>query len=414
MFDAKRVFQTGTFDVQNYGDLLFPLIADYRLKPWNITIQPISPTGFDTGWVDAAPSLPFREMLTDPDQIDGVMIGGGNIVHAGPSNLRDYEIAGVSDRAYAGLWLGATLVGAIRNVAVVWNAPGVPFAVTSELEAAGASLALRAADYVSVRDPASSDLLGEQEGLDVRIVPDTAIDLARMWPRSTLAPAFEALIARKAASPLAKFLAIHVKERSLDLGYAEIAAAIERFSGSRGLTPLLIAIGPCHGDHLTARQISRHLRGAHLLLDDPVGLFEIAAAIANSTLYLGASLHGYITGAAYDVPGVIVAKPALPKHAGFLTHIERPQDMASDWPAAFELGAARLAEPPRRGIPEALFALLDDHWDRIRASITKPPNMLAKRTRFLRHYVKHGVETRGSEWLFDPLTGPRRTGRGGA
>jgi hypothetical protein len=242
-------------------------------------------------------------------------------------------------------------------------------------------------------------------------VPDTAIDLARMWPRSTLAPTFKTMIERKGAPPDAKFLAIHVKERSLDLSYAEIAAAIEHFAGSRGLTPLLIAIGPCHDDHVTARQIARHLRGGYVLLDDPVGLMEIAAAIANSSLYLGASLHGYITGAAFDVPGVIVARPPLAKHAGFLAHLDRPQDMAGDWLAAFELGAARFAEPARCGISDSLFAVLDTHWDRIRKIITKPAAMMAKRTRFLRHYVKHGAETRGAAWLFEPLSGgPRRNG----
>jgi polysaccharide pyruvyl transferase WcaK-like protein len=412
MSEAKRIFQTGTFDVQNYGDLLFPLIADFRLKPWNITVQPISPTGFDTGWKDAMPSLPFGKMLTEQDPIDAVMIGGGNIIHAGPANLRDYEIAGLFDRAYSGLWLGATLVGAMRNTAVVWNAPGVPVAPTPELDAAGVALALRAADYVSVRDQASLDLLGPQEGLEAGIVPDTAIDLARMWPISTLEAAFKTLIERKAAPLDAKFLAIHVKERSLDLGYAEIAAAIEQFSGSRGLVPLLVAIGPCHDDHIIARQIARHLRVAHVLLDDPVGLAEIAAAIAHSTLYLGSSLHGYITAAAFDVPGVIVARPALAKYAGFLAHIERPQDMAGDWRLAFELGAARLAGPKRRGIPDTLFLSLDKHWDRIRAAITKPASLMAKRTRFLRHYVKHGAETRGASWLFEPLSGDsRRNGR---
>jgi polysaccharide pyruvyl transferase WcaK-like protein len=412
MFEAKRIFQTGTFDVRNYGDLLFPLIAEFRLKPWNIAVQPISPTGSDTGWSDALSSLPFRNMLTDEDAVDAVMLGGGNIVHAGPANLRDYELAGLFDRAYASLWLGATLVGAMRNIAVVWNAPGVPVAITPELEAAGASLALLAADYVSVRDRASADFLGQEGGLEVGIVPDTAIDLARMWPRAALAPAFKTLIERKAASPDSRFLAIHVKERSLDLSYAEIAAQIEQFAVHRGLVPLLIAIGLVHDDHITARQIARHLQIGHVLLEDPIGLTEIAAAIAHSTLYLGSSLHGYITGAAFDVPGVIVARPPLAKHAGFLAHIERPQDLASDWRAAFEQGAVRFAEPPRRIVPDALFGLLDAHWDRIRAVIAKPAALMTKRTRFLRHYVKYGAETRGASWLFEPLSGDtRRNGR---
>lgn len=407
---ARRVFQTGTFDVQNYGDLLFPLLADFHLKPWDVDILPISPTGFDTGWRDTMNARAFAAMLRDPGKIDAVLIGGGNIVHAEPALLRDYEAASVSDRAYAELWLGATLVAAVRNIPALWNAPGVPIALTEELEAAGATIALRAADYLSVRDAASAKNLGPNPP-ECRVVPDTAADLARMWPRPVLALPFKTLIERKAAPPDAKFLAIHVKQRSLDSDHAAIAAQIEQFAKSHELTPILVAIGLCHDDHVTARRIARHLRIAHVLLDDPIGLTEIAAAIAHATLYLGASLHGYITSAAYDVPGVVVAQPPLVKFAGFLAHIDRPEDLAEDWRAAFAIGASRLAEPPLRRIPDAVFQALDAHWERVASALVAPAPKMVERTRFLRHYVKHGVGTRGDPWLFEPLLAPpsRRT-----
>lgn len=401
MAAAKRVFQTGTFDVQNYGDLLFPIIAGFRLKPFNVDILPISPTGFDSGWRDTARAASFISMLNEPGKIDAVLIGGGNIVYAEPTSLRDYEGA-LSNRAYAGLWFGATLAAAMRNIAVVWNAPGVPTPLTKDVKAAGVIAALRAADYLSVRDEASRENLGASRS-ECSIVPDTAADVARMWPRPTLAPAFKGLIERKLAQPDAKFLAIHIKERSLDFDHPTMAAAIEQFAGGHGLTPMLIAIGRCHDDHVAARLIARHLRIAHVLLDDPAGLAEIAAAIAHATLFLGASLHGYITCAAYDVPGVVVARPPLAKFGGFLAHTGRPQDLAGDWRTAFALGAERLAEPPARRIPDTLFQALDAHWDRIRAALVAPAPKMLERTRLLRHYVKHGVETRGEAWLFEPL-----------
>lgn len=400
MYDAKRVFQTGTFDVKNYGDLLFPLIANFRLNPWNIKLLPISPTGFATGWRDAVATAPIGAMLTEPNDIDAVLIGGGNIVHAEHWKVREYESAGVGKRAYAGLWLGATLVAAMRDIPVAWNAPGVPVPLNAELEAANA---LRATDYVSLRDCSSGNFLGRHKGVEFSVVPDTAIDVSHMWPRHALAPAFKALLERKAAPADTRFVTIHVKERSLDRDHAELAAAIEHFAHGHGLMPLLIAIGPCHDDHITARRIASHLKFAHVLLDEPLGLSEIAAAIAHSALFLGASLHGYITSAAYNVPGVIVAKPALPKFSGFLAHIERPQDLAHDWSAAFDLGAGQLAEGPAQRIPASISALVDAHWGRVRAAIFKPKRRSAERTRFLRRYLERGARTGGDGWLFEPL-----------
>lgn len=403
MVPAKRVFQTGTFDVKNYGDLLFPLIAAFRLKPRNIDIVPISPTGAAAGWRDTVQPSGFAEMLQNGDRIDGVLIGGGNIIVAGSVALHDYIVAGISDRAYPALWFGATLAAAIRNIPVVWNAPGVPASLSARIKTAGATAALKAADWLSVRDQASATNLGKTVE-SCMVVPDTVADLARMWPRSFLEPDFRALVERKNASPDARFAVIHVKQRSLDSDHATIAAAIDEFARNHGLTPILVAIGPCHDDHLIARKISDQLRILHILLDDPIGLREIAAAIAYAALYVGASLHGYITSAAYDVPGVIVARPLLAKFAGFLSHIDRPHDLASDWRAGLALGAAALHAPRTQRIPDTVFAALDAHWDRVGATFANPAQRMAERTRFLRNYVGWSARMRGEAWLFEPLT----------
>ena len=60
---ARRVWLTGTFDVLNYGDLLFPLIAAHRLAPHGIEIIPIAPTAHWPPWQDAAAPLGVRDML---------------------------------------------------------------------------------------------------------------------------------------------------------------------------------------------------------------------------------------------------------------------------------------------------------------------------------------------------------------
>jgi polysaccharide pyruvyl transferase WcaK-like protein len=405
-----RVFQTGTFDVQNYGDLLFPLLASFRLRPWNIEVLPVSPTGLPVGWEGAAASRRLTDMLNMRETVHGVLIGGGNIVHAGPANLRDYEMGDLYDWAYAGLWFGATLAAAMRNVPVAWNAPGVPRPVLTPANTLYMEAALRAADYLSVRDSASAEHL-RADRVDCRLVPDTAIDLARMWPRASLADPFRSLLDRKQAPQDARYLAVNIRERSLDNDHAAVADGLATLADGYGLTPLLVAVGPCHNDHTTARHIARCLRRDHVLLDDPIGPIEITAAIAGAALYIGASLHGYIASAAYGVPGILVALPELPKFTGFLRQIGRLADLAGDWSEAFAIGARHLAEAQRPRIPDDVHDVLDRHWEQIAHTFLKPAQKMADRTRFLRLYAEAGTRSLGPDWLLSPLLGRRSRAR---
>src|SRR5438874_13560227 len=75
------VGMAGTFDVDNYGDLLFPLIAAAALKRRNSRIQvvPFSVNG------KSEHSWPFRvqpieELTASLSNLSAMLIGGGQIV----------------------------------------------------------------------------------------------------------------------------------------------------------------------------------------------------------------------------------------------------------------------------------------------------------------------------------------------
>jgi hypothetical protein len=363
----RRIILTGTFDVRNYGDLLFPLIAAQRLAPFGLRIVAASPTGHDTGWRDAMPPRPLPDMLADATPFDGVLIGGGNIIHSRPVTLPDYVAAGVADWAYPALWLGASLAASCRKVPVAWNAPGIPYAFAPD-EQYGASAALAAASYVAVRDANSAMWL---EPCKAHVVPDTALGLSALWPRAALEPDFRAVLARHPPSP-GPYVAVHVKERSLEEPLGQFAVRLKDFCATTGRTPILIGIGQCHGDHEVVAALARDLGGACIDLGQPVGLREIAAAIAFSDAYIGASLHGYVTAASYGRPGVIVGKPPLPKMQGLLSQIGREADEAVSWSAALDVMRGRIgAVPPV--IPSAAMAALDRHWEAVIKVFTLQP-----------------------------------------
>lgn len=402
--DPRQVFVTGTFDVENYGDLLFPLVAAARLGPHGYAVVPVSPTAERTRWADAAPCVALGEMLSEHLKPHGVLIGGGNIVHAGAANLIDYDADGPG-WAYASLWLGATIAATLRNLPVIWNAPGVPrpLAAMAGLKHVMVRQAFEAANYVSVRDQASAEHLGPTGGATVAVVPDTAVDVARLWPRERLAATFARLLERKGMAPGGRTVSLHVKARSTELSPEQMGAAIGAFAAARGLVPVLLPLGLCHHDDVTVRRIGRHLPGPAVVVDDPQSLEEIAAVIASASLHLGSSLHGYITAAAYDVPSLLVGRPALPKFAGFLDHIGRPQDLVARWEDAFAGADARLAEGAAGPlVPAAVHAALDAHWARVVAELSAPRANMLQQARFLRSYVQRGIGVAGWSWLFTP------------
>lgn len=376
----RRVLLSGMFDMRNFGDLMFPLIARHVLEPQGIEIVPVSPSGAATGFRDAMASIPLSQMMAGEIEADGIAVGGGYIIHTHKMHFLDeYADGGLHDFAGPGLWLGATLAAAIRDIPIAWNAPGVPHPFASHQRALIAA-ALRAADYVSLRDRGSLELLEPPADVATRIVPDPVAAIARLWPRRMLAAPFKTLLQRKGAAADARYFALHFRNRSLArLGIPAAAELIDAFASSQGLTPILLAVGQTHADDLLAREIARHMKTRHVVLDDPASLIEIAAAIAESTLYVGASLHGYVTAAAYGVPGILVALPSYRKFQGFLDHTGRHEDLAKDWPEAFALAQGRGATTP---LPESVLAALDRHWKQMAEAFASPERKRAARRAF--------------------------------
>ncbi|HWA91131.1 MAG TPA: polysaccharide pyruvyl transferase family protein [Rhizomicrobium sp.] len=378
----RRVLLSGMFDMRNFGDLMFPLIAQQALAPHGIGIVPVSPSGAATGFGDAMASISLREMMAGATEADGVAIGGGYMIHTHKMHFLDeYAGGGLYDFAGPGLWLGATLAAARRDIPVAWNAPGVPHPFAGSQRAL-IDAALRAADYLSLRDRGSLELLEPPADAAPGIVPDPVAAIARLWPRGTLAAPFKALLARKGAGTDQGFFVLHFRNRSLaKLGIPAAAALVDGFAMALRLTPILIAVGQTHADDVLAREISQHLTTRHIVLDDPASLIEIAAAIAQSRLYIGASLHGYVTAAAYGVPGILVAQPSYRKFQGFLDHTGRSEDLVKDWPDAFASARTRTTTTP---LPQAVLDALDRHWERMAQALADPAPKRAAREAFLR------------------------------
>jgi polysaccharide pyruvyl transferase WcaK-like protein len=393
----RRILLSGMFDMRNFGDLLFPLVARERLSGFEpgFEILPVSPTGAATGFTDALPSVALTEMMTGEREAHGILVGGGYMIHGHKMHFLE-EYAAERDYAGPGLWLGATLAAAACDIPIAWNAPGVPHPFARSQRPL-VDAALRATDYVSLRDTGSLELLEPPADVAVDVVPDPIASLASLWPKPMLTAPFKALLERKGARREARHLALHFRNRSLArFGVEAAAKAVDAFAQTQGLTPILVAVGQTHDDDTLARDIAGRLTGPHILLDDPSTLIEIASVFGESALYIGASLHGYIAAAAYGVPAVLVAQPSYRKFQGFLDHTGRSEDLARDWPGAFTIASHRAD----KSVPMSTRVLdaLDAHWRRIAEALSDPARRRAERHAFLRDWLRAGAQAGGAAW----------------
>ena len=410
--DPRRILICGMFDMRNFGDLMFPLIARHELGARGLEVAALSPTGAGTGLAEAMPTRPISALFDPDTAVDGVVIGGGYIVHTHRMDmLREYRGGEVGAAAAPSVWLGATLGAALRDVPVAWNAPGAPHPIRPGARALAAR-AFAAADYMSLRDAGSARMIGlspdgGERAVDLHVVPDPVLGIDRLWPAATLRPDYERLCARLGV-PADRVLAIHVRGRSLaGQPIPEFAGELAETCRALDLVPVMIGLGSAHSDDRIARELAAALdaRGCPgAALDRPEGLRDIAALLAHARAYAGSSLHGYITAAAYGVPGRLVARPAYRKFDGLVGHLDRPGDKVADWAGALAGLPAALADG-RTALPVGIGAALDRHWDQMADSLSAGPAPgRARRLDFATRAMAEGLAQAGPDWAMTPFT----------
>lgn len=351
----KRIGVLGTFDVPNFGDLLFPSIAQQRLGRSHEVIA-LSPAGGPPIWGDCFPV----SRLSAASGCDGLLIGGGNIIRMSAATLDAYQVDAAAMAGYSLLWAGQTNVAA-TGIPTCWNSPGVPEPFPDYQHPLVRS-ALDVASYVAVRDYGSRQLLLDVDPkAHVEVVPDTAWDVPSLWSADELDAAYSNVVAGRATPTIA----IHLNERYLGAPEENVACHLDEIAAATDCTPLLLALGPCHADDRLAIRIARHMTTTPIVIDKPSSLREIVACIARSKAYIGSSMHGFITASAFGVPALNVATQKVVKFAG-LQQLLGPRTIcvetwsaAKEWAEADEdgcLGPHDLAMITQR---------LDEHWGQV-------------------------------------------------
>lgn len=325
------VFHFGTFDVFNYGDLLFPLLVRHMLKSFDLEFTHISPAGpAPRELTDCVPTCGAKYAMANAPIAAGAIIGGGNIIHCRRTSLSAYQEKHCSDEAYANLWLTPSFF-LPKNVPIVWNAPGVPASFDQE-SFPMVRHALERASYLSVRDESSRQFLLEVwPEAPVKVVPDSAWHLPLLWDKDVLAIDHRRILATHGYAPSTRTVVFHVNQRYLGQKKPRgMAACMSYIASKLDAVPILLPLGPCHGDDVLMKEICGLMKNK-AIFHIPTSLREVAACIGLSHWYIGSSMHGLITASAFCVPATSVSNTAMPKFAGIMELTGLPDIVVNTW-----------------------------------------------------------------------------------
>ena len=372
-----RVAVVGTFDVDNYGDHLFPRIAVRELSrrlPGAVVdvyapFGPRHPTRFSTGGPAVRELGPWIDERLDrfAATYDGLVIGGGELLHLNDPLLSAFY--GVEPSELEELapsrWFLEGLGGPVREerCPVLWHAIGVPFDL-DPAQAARVRSALEHRASCVVRDRRSRErLLAAGVTTEVTVVPDSGLLVDRI-----LDPLDLAARRRRLGIPDATLVV-----QGCDLlvpAAGAITAAVARVADAERLDVTLVETGRCRGDDQFADAVSAALgERPHRRVPPDASLEDVAAVVSSAALFVGSSLHGAITALVHRRPFVLVNLGDESKLRGFVELVGLETHLVEE-PSRIEEAARRARRLPLDpDLVAGLQADVDRHFDALAAAI---------------------------------------------
>ena len=380
----------GTFDVENYGDLLFPLIAESELRE---RLGPLTLRKFSyhekspPSWPYAVSSL--TRLPGEAGSLDGVIIGGGHIIRFDKAIAPGYRPPSSAIHHPTGYWLTPALMAQGAGLPVIWNAPGVHGDIPGWAEALMA-LAINTSAYVSVRDePSRRALEPFATDVDIGVVPDTAFGLARLV--DVHRPSADFLRARAAFGSNEPYIIVQATSALRNFARCVRSDA----SALRGHRILVLPVCPSHGDDESV--FDRELPDACRLGSWPHPLL-LAELIAHASAVVGVSLHLSISALAFGVPLFRPADTFGGKY-GILSGYEGVHRLdAHGGTDLSKLAAARSGQGASPAVSRDVQRLAA-HWDAIATLLTSHGKADAQRRAMNRFWSRLPAQLEGGAGL---------------
>jgi len=316
----------GAFDRHNFGDLLFPHLLEALLPG-----RAFETCGLAERDLRAFGGHRVTPLLGRPSCL--IHAGGELLTCAAwqaavmlldPAVAADLIARYDADPAAAAVW-AVSQIGTARSLPyvvgrevlapggrLIFNAVGgVEWALLPAAQREEAKAALRAADWLSVRDHVTQAAL-RAEGIDAPLCPDPAVMVAECFGELVSRhQQRDAVKAMREAFPqgylACQFSADFADDASLDA----LAQGLSGVVSATGLGVALFCAGtaPWHDDPALFERLRHRLPSGTAHCFDSLQLWDICALIAASRGVVASSLHGRLVALAYGLPRVSLALP---------------------------------------------------------------------------------------------------------
>ena len=356
----------GTFDVENYGDLLYPIIFRHLLerRDTSLQVRHYSPTAGEAPHEAGFETHSLRALFADSAKPRILVVGGGDILRTdwhvvashyctnsrvsydalrrsiGPLNAFFYlwsrkiarlDLAGFYADRFRDRWMNYPAAGPFLidtdnlpvGSSVSYLSCGVPHDF-KPAERSRVKTIFDQARFIYLRDEQSAEKL-RRAGVEraIHVAPDLAVTLSDQFDQEEQVRRGQEILSRSGVAKGRSFLCFQCQPYP-GFDEEEIIKQLERYQERTDSAMVLLPIGFCHGDHEFLQSLARRSGGA--LKYATGSIVDIMGIIAASDLFVGTSLHGNITALSFGVPHLLGPLP-VDKAGGFLNVMNLPPEL---------------------------------------------------------------------------------------
>ena len=311
-----KIAQIGTFDVENYGDLLFPVLLKKVFKDY--TIDLFSPKGGKKPFEEDTIVYPLSKLdeMCNENNYDALIIGGGDLIRL------DNQVAKTYKKSYdsaLSLWLLPCVLGKKYNIPVIFNAPGVPYYFDLNQEKMIKTI-LKNVDYISVRDEESKKVLQRSGIKNINVVPDTILCIDEFITKEDNIKIKDELVYKKMIPKIDNYIVVQHNKSNINnnLYIKEINKLIKLITEKYKYNVLLLPIGYVHNDIDFLDKIYNKNNKKVFIVKKKLTPEEMLSVLSCSKGYVGTSMHGAVTSYVYKNPIMIINVKKLVKIGGIL------------------------------------------------------------------------------------------------
>lgn len=381
----KRIAQIGTFDVENFGDLLFPTVLEHRFS--QCIIDMYSPNGNmakpfeETKHVFSVSEL---EKRCQSQKYDLIVIGGGDIIRIEKNIAANYAM---DYHASIATWQLPIIVGKKYHIPVVFNCPGVP-ADFGVCEKKLTKILLENVDYVSVRDNISKRYLEACGVKNIQVVPDTVYTIPDCYRKEDLAETRKNLIKEGWIPDWENYIIFQHNTVNDAEDIEKIKALLKRLAEEKGYQILLLPIGYVHSDISFMKHLLEEGEQNLFLCNEKLSPKQMCAVLAGSNGYIGTSMHGAIVSYAYGKPIVSINTANMSKITGFLQLIQKEEAEVRCIDKLESVIEQQMKQPYKQEEYDSIYAQVQEHFRFIEEKYMNQTPELSENTELIEKILK--------------------------